>query len=566
MPRSRFGRIGLVVGVIAAVFAGLAGVATPASGAPTSYGPMTGTVSADGGQRYQAYRFRISGPRVIDATLTWPADADADLNIVLKDPSYTTVASTLIDGPNPEHLTYQFDGTQKGKWTMVVFARRGTSDYSLSWVVQTLEDATSSTTATSDPSTTSTTGRSTTTSSSSTSSSSTTSTTVGRSTTTTTTPGGTAVTNYLRIFTAQNIGTSKNSFTEDEAKEVARYHDVIVATPGAFKGLVPAMRSVNPRVRVIAYVNSSFVGKSQGPSSGAFPAAWYMRDANGNPVQSKYDNYMMDVSNPDWTANRQTTCKNTANASGYDGCSLDMLGTAPLDSGYTKTTPINPKTKQKWTEAEYYAATTKLAKAVRDYSAPLIVSGNGLRSGISYFDNAAPSKQLFDGTADDIAEAFVRPGPAGVSYRRTEAQWKQDVDMLVDAGKSGHGVCTLTKIWGDGSPAQKDAVHELTLATFLMGTSGRSFFYASYQEEPDSTVVHPWWKSNVGTPAGSYPSYAKVGDVYIRTFTNAVVVVNPTTSPANVTLPAGTWKDVNGGTLRTGTVSVPATSGWVLLK
>jgi hypothetical protein len=329
---------------------------------------------------------------------------------------------------------------------------------------------------------------------------------------------------------------------------------------------VPAMKSVNPNLHVITYINASFVGANQGPSSGAYPASWYMRDASGNTVQSKYDNYMMNVSNADWVANRASSCRNDAVASGYDGCSLDMLGTAPLEPGYTTSTPINPSTREKWTEAEYYAATTKLAKAVTSFAKGLIVSGNGLRAGSSYFDANAPSKQLFQGTADGIAEAFVRPGPASVGYRRTEAQWKMDVDMLADAGRSGHGVCTLTKAWADGTQASKDAVHELTLATFLMGTDGRSYFYFTYQESPDSTTLHPWWKSNVGTPAGSYPTYAKVGSVYIRTFTNGVVVVNPTEAAASVTLPGGSWRDINGGTVRSGTVSIPAGSGWVLLR
>lgn len=373
-------------------------------------------------------------------------------------------------------------------------------------------------------------------------------------------------TNYLRVFTAQNISTTKNSFTDDEAKAVAKNFDLLVASPKAFKGQVPMMRDVNPRLRVIAYVNASFVGKRQGPSTGSFPNEWYMRDANGNPVQSKYDNYMMNVAHSGWIGNRQSTCKSTAEASGYDGCSLDMLGTAPLDGGYTKSKPINPATNKVWTETEYYAATSKLAKSVTDYATGLLVDGNGLRSGISYFSPTAPSKKLFEGTVDAIAEAFVRVGPAPVNSFRSESQWKVDVDMLVDAGRSGHGVCTLTKIWAPGTAAQKDAVHEYTLATFLLGTNGKSFFYVSYEEPPDSTVMHPWWKSNIGSPSGSYPNYAKVGGVYIRTFTGGVAVVNPTSAAASVTLPSGSYRDVNGGTSRSGTVSVPAHAGWVLLK
>jgi hypothetical protein len=377
-------------------------------------------------------------------------------------------------------------------------------------------------------------------------------------------PGGTG--NYLKVFTPQNIG-SKNSFTQDEANAVAKNFDVIVATPAAFKGKVPGMHAVNPNLAVLAYVNSAFVGSTQGPTAThGYPAAWYMRDANGNPVQSKYNNYMMDITNQSWVDDRKSSCKNAAQASGYDGCSLDMLGTAPLDPGYTKTAPIDPATKAVWTAAAYYNASSSLAKQVQDFSAPLLVDGNGLRAGNQYFSTDAPSKKLFQGTREAMAEAFIRPGPTACSSYRNESQWKQDVDMLVDAGRSGHGVMTLTKIWCSGTQEVKDAVHEYTLASFLMGTDGHSFFFVSYADGTDATAMHPWWKTNIGSPAGPFADYGKAGGAYIRTFTNGLVLVNPTTAAANVTLPAGSYKDINTGTVYSGTVSVPVHAGWVLVN
>ena len=553
MPGLRRAVLGARVALAASIVVALANAIPAARGATASYGPETGTVSSESDPRYLSFPFTVTGPARIDATLSWPSSSGADLNLVLKNPARTTVASTTASGPNPEQISYSYTGSASGTWRLFAFARQGSATFSLEWTVTTGASSTTTTVAAKPGSTTTTTRPSTTT------------TVKPGGTTTTTAPPTTKVTNYLRVFTAQNIG-NRNSFSEEEAKSVARNFDLLVATPAAFKGKVAAMKSVNPKLRVISYVNASFVGKSAGPSSGLYPAEWYMRDAKGNPVQSKYDNYMMNVAHQGWISNRQQTCKSVAEASGYDGCSLDMLGTAPLDAGYTKSAPINPATKAKWTEAEYYRATTNLAKAVTSANPGLIVSGNGLRAGNAYFDPNAPSKQLFQGTVDGIAEAFGRPGPVGISYRRAEPQWKMDVDMLVDAGKLGKGVCTLTKAWGDGTQAQKDAVHELTLATFLLGTNGKSYFYFTYNEAADATVMHPWWKSNIGTPAGSYPNYAKVGNVYMRTFSNGVVVVNPTDSAASVTLPAGSYRQINGGATKSGTVSVPPTTGWVLLK
>ena len=678
--------------------------ALPAHAATTNYGPKSGSISSDSATkkpRYLSYPFPVSGASTIDATLSWPTSAGADLNIIIKDPSNHQQAATTTASANPEHLVFTTPASASGNWKVFAFARKGTvSTFTLNWSVTTgpppnqaphaVADsfATAAGTAsnfavlTNDtdadgptPLTVGTVGTAahgtvtnnggdvTYTPSDSAfngydsftytacdgsnlcSTPATVTVTVGtpppvanNDTATATTavaktidvlgndtgsgtlsvgdvsvPGHGTVTNngsnvtytsaasytgadsftytacvasvcsaaatvnvtvqapvapgsnYLKVFSPQNIG-SKNSFTTDEAKAVAGNFDVIVATPAAFKGDVPAMHDANSNVKVLAYVNSAFVGSSQGPATNQFPSSWYMRDANGNPVQSKYNNYMMDIGNPDWVNNRKTTCKNTAAASGYDGCSLDMLGTAPLDPGYTKTMPVK-STGGAWTPAEYYDASSALAKAVQDYAAPMLVDGNGLRAGNQYFNTAgASSKKLFIGTREAMAEAFVRAGPAACGSYRAESAWKQDVDMLVDAGRAGHGAMTLTKAWCDGTPAVKDALHEYTLATFLLGTDGHSYFFFSYADGTDATAMHPFWKTNIGTPAGAYPNYAKVGNVYIRTFTGGIVIANPTTAAGSITLPAGSYKDINTGATYSGTVSVPVHAGWVLVN
>lgn len=674
--------------------------ALPAKAATTNYGPKSARISDNTSPRYVTYTYPVSGASTIDATMSWDSSATADLNIIIKNPSGTSMASTTGVTPNPEHLVYTTPSTASGNWKITAFARKGTATFTLNWSVTTgpapnraptavadtastpagtavtinvltndtdpdgeavtsvgtlgdpqhgtvakdgsnvtytptgngyngtdeftytacdaagacsapakvtvtvgtvppvANDDTASATSgvaktidvlsndtgsgtlsvgnlgTAGHGTLSNNGNNVTYTPDSSysgpdsfryaacvgtdcSSDATVSITVNRPA-----PAGS---NYLRVWTAQNIG-SKNSFTQEEANAVAQRFDLIVATPAAFKGKVPGMHAANDKLKVLGYVNSAFVGSTQGPSSGNYPTNWYMRDAGGNPVQSKYNNYMMDISNPDWVANRKNTCKNTAAASGYDGCSLDMLGTAPLDPGYTKTAPINPNTTAKWTPLEYYNATSALAKAVQDFCVGLTVDGNGLRAGNAYFDPTAPAKKLFAGIEIGVAEAFVRPGPTGINFYRNETQWKQDVDMLADADASGHGVGTLTKIWTTGTPAEKDAVHEYTLATFLMGTGGKSFFNVSYEDRLDVTKIHPWWAENIGTPAGAYPDYKKVGNVYIRTFTGGVVVVNPTTVAGSITLPSGTYRDINGGTTRSGTIAMPVHAAYVLLN
>ena len=76
-----------------------------------------------------------------------------------------------------------------------------------------------------------------------------------------------APTNYLRVFTAQNISTTKKSFTDDEAKAVATNFDLLVASPSAFKGQLPMVPAVDPRPPVIDHVTAASVAHPRGPHS-----------------------------------------------------------------------------------------------------------------------------------------------------------------------------------------------------------------------------------------------------------------------------------------------------------
>jgi hypothetical protein len=85
-----------------------------------------------------------------------------------------------------------------------------------------------------------------------------------------------------------------------------------------------------------------------------------------------------------------------------------------------------------------------------------------------------------------------------------------------------------------GTQVQKDAWHQYSLATFLLGSNGRSWFrFGMSQPESDPTSMHPWWRVPIGSPTNAY---AKIGGVYQRWFTNGRVLVNPTTGTFTVQL------------------------------
>jgi hypothetical protein len=214
---------------------------------------------------------------------------------------------------------------------------------------------------------------------------------------------------------------------------------------------------------------------------------------------------------------------------------IDMLGDAPTQPGYLSALAINPATNKPYTSADWLIATTKLGMAVAEAVAPKVVIGNGLGSGPRYFDPTAPSSQLLTGLQGGIGEGWLKnPGATATAFP-TEVKFKQNVDALVDAGNRGRSVMAMTKTWGGGTPAQIDAFHRYALAAFLLGTNGSSYFsFSSANTQAGIVNDTPWEHVNVGLPAGAY---SKVGNVYERSFTNGMAIVNPTRSSSTVGLP-----------------------------
>jgi hypothetical protein len=352
-------------------------------------------------------------------------------------------------------------------------------------------------------------------------------------------PAGALTGDSLANKAFENI-SSDHDHTLTEAKAHAQRFDAITAVPGAYQGMVPEMKAVNSKLRVLVYMNGTFAQKSQGT---LYPETWYLRDRYGRKVTSKnYGNFLMNPNNAGWQKERANFCLEQLQRSGYDGCTLDMLGSAPLDPGYLTALPVNPATGQVFTEAAWINATAAVARAVKAALGTRPVIANGLRSGPQYFAGSAPSEVLLDAADGGVAEAWLRAASWGITKFRDETGWKQEVDMIVDAEARGDAVYTLTKVWASGTAAQKDAWHEYALASFLLGAGPRSQFGFSYSPGESPTGTHPWWQLSLGSPTARY---AKSGGVYQRPYGNGKVLVNPTDARVTVSL-GGTFVDLRG--------------------
>jgi hypothetical protein len=349
----------------------------------------------------------------------------------------------------------------------------------------------------------------------------------------------------IRPWGLQNEGGDRD-VPLAEALDDARNNDLLTAHVQAYAGDVAEMKKVNPSLVILAYTNAMF---SQFWQSKSFPEDWYAHDTTGKRVTNKVTgNFLMVPTSEGWIQNRIDECKLRIEQSGYDGCSLDMLGQASLSLGYVSGAAVNPATTKPWTKAEWLKATAALAARVHAAVAPAkLVMGNGLSTGTLYFDRTAPTKQLVMGMDGGIAEAWLRGSKLAVNGFHDEATWKRDIDLVVDAEKNGKPILTLTKLWVKATQAQKDQWRKYSLASFLLATGGRSYFFFSDRYGASRTATHPWYRIDLGAPAGAY---VKQGGVYTREFTKGRVYVNPTGTSFSVAL-GGSYVTTAGTTVST---------------
>ncbi len=337
----------------------------------------------------------------------------------------------------------------------------------------------------------------------------------------------------------------------------ARDFDVITALPSSYRGRVRAMKKANPDLTVFGYYNGTFAYNGE---STKYPESWYARDGRGNKIRNNWGVWMMDPSNPKWAQERAEYCANLIAESGYDGCMMDNMGSGTLAASTLTGQPINPATGNVWTHGEWLRATSRIAATVRARIAPAPLLVNGMVSGNSYFNSAAPARQLLDSADYGLAETWMRTATQPATSLRTEAAWRNDVDLLVDAGARGKRILTLTKMWAPGSTAEKRQWHRFAFASFLLGDDGSHHFAFSYGRGVNAMAGHDLTDVAIGDPVGPY---AKVGGVYQRSFTKGRVVVNPT--QATVTVPLGAaYTDIDGArvtsvTLAPGSASILTT-------
>jgi hypothetical protein len=346
-------------------------------------------------------------------------------------------------------------------------------------------------------------------------------------------------------------------YSKAQAVQQAQRFDYIAAHKNSYRS-VSAMRAANPRLKLLTYVNGAYAQKNE---ANAYPDSWYIRTKGGDKVRSRgYGNYLMDVSNPGWINDVADRCKRVIVQMDHNGCFIDMMGTASIMSSYTTGTPINPRTRSPYTAKTWLSLTSALSQKVHSLvgrSAPVFL--NGLGSGPRYYKGDAPSSQLLNGIDGALAESWLHGGEQALSWFPSEADWKQNVNMLRDVSARGKVAMVTVKTWGRGTEAQKEAWHKYSLASYLMAADGTAQYSFLRDAKGDPTAIDPLVSGlRIGVPSAAY---AKAGNVYRRPYSNGVVYVNPTSKSQRVAL--GRAYRTTGGAVVT-SLTLPAHSGEIL--
>jgi len=352
-----------------------------------------------------------------------------------------------------------------------------------------------------------------------------------------------------------------HNYSQAEAVALARTYDVVAGMPKAFHDHVAAMRAANPRLTLLSYANATF---SDAASLQGVSEDQYAHDTAGRRITSRdFGNFLMEPSNPLWRARAVSVCDARVAASGYDGCLLDMLTMGIFNHGYLSSLPASPATHRTYTEGDWREQVVTLSRQYQAVSPHLIHVGNAISNSRRYWHSAVSSRPIAVNLPGAMMEDFLRGAADPVSRFPKADDWLDNVKVVTDMEASGHSAFYSTKLWSGATPEQAAAWQSYSMASFLMGANGHSYFaFTSSRDQAGATGTSSAYTMprQIGMPTGSMVA---VGRAYQRRFDRGLSVVNPSSTPETVALD-GYYRTLSGQTVSS--VTLGAHTGDVLLR
>ncbi len=395
-------------------------------------------------------------------------------------------------------------------------------------------------------------------------------------------------TRFVKYWACESEVSQKTTppMTREVALQQARDFDLISSYAKIHGPFSKEMRQVNPDLIILHYSNSAFKG-STGPGK-QFPKEWFCQTKDGYFMRSHgFGNWLMDPTNEGWREWISKNVNDVVTEGGFDGVFYDMMGIAPLRSNYCglfdetgkevqkpgegklSPNPINQATGKIFTHEEWIKANNALANYTKEKYPRVIIGGNGFVGATPYFHDEYPLWHLWDSSDYMCAEAWmIHPPNKDPNTYPSFDVWKDNVDMLIDAGQRNKHVLCYTKVNTRGTKKEDvEKAHKHALASFLLGTDGNAYFLFTNGLN-EHYAKHRYWTHDPGTPKGKY---AEVGTtkVFMREFTgdhgeNNVVVVNPNNEERTFNLGEGNYRNLDDEEV-SGVVKMAGNSGDVFL-
>lgn len=370
-------------------------------------------------------------------------------------------------------------------------------------------------------------------------------------------PGGVALT-WAPTYMADT-----HDYTQSQAIQIAKDHDLVVAMPIAFADHAAAMRTANPDLTLLSYLNGTL---AKATKVDHLPESAFAHDIAGLRITSRiWGTTLMAVSSPAWRAELDAQCRERATSGGYDGCLLDSMGLGIFASsqGFTGI-PVNPATGAAYTQIDYRNGLSGLAKYVRAASPDLIHVPNLVENDWRYWRDATTSRPLALEQPGVQMEDFLRGASSSVTGFPKADKWLRNVEVIQDLEANNVTGLFSTKLWVSHTAAQAAQWQAYAMASFLMGADGNSYLAFTRTRDQQGAIGAntPYqMPEDIGLPQGAMVRAANGS--YTRVFSNGMVAVNPTTAPVTVSLPSPMRR--LDGTVVT-SLQLPPNTGEVMVK
>lgn len=333
------------------------------------------------------------------------------------------------------------------------------------------------------------------------------------------------------------------------------------------------IKSLNPKLTLLVYGSAINAANLRLQASGepTEHREWFLRSDTGEWLTDhEYRRALhLDPANKEWQRFMAGAYKDYIARYGYDGVFVDLVTPTTHYVNYKKNgKAVNPRTGKVYADADWKAANLELLRVIRGAIGNKLMIVNGAGEGRSYFkDGYSDFLAVADGAALEGFLGWWQKPP----WKGAEADWRTDVDALVDCAKRGKiALATanvLKRAEGESAEAYEELYRFIT-ASFLLGT-GKGHCFAYYAKvpgrpedyRPGEEVLPACGNVSLGEPRGAYQQ--KDG-VYQREFERGRVFVNPTAREGRVHL-SGRWKTAEGQAVVSPLV-LPSRTGAILLR